>query len=455
MTVTAEFGHFASSLRWRAISPQLQDKVKDHILDTVGVICAGRTDESSKVVEAVAQDHGGSATATVIGRSEGAASHAAAFVNAFHGRIHTFDDTHEAGPTHPGSAVVSAALAAAEINGASGERFLTAVLAGYEVAVRLSDATSPDHYAKGFHTTGTINTFGAGTAAAGAMDLPASDVAHAIALAGEGAAGLRAYQTDGGLSDSALNGARAALWGVVSAQLAAGGLAGPPTLIEGPWGFCRTMAPNADLAALTDRLGEDFRFLATSLKPYASCRFTHGPIKAVLALQERHGIAPEAVRAVEIATFRQSIDVSDKPTITTRTDAILSHQFAVARALTVGTVALDAFDEPELRSPAVHRLAQRVSVTHDPALEKLYPAKWPHRITIRLDDGREVRELSEHPPGSPEDPLDHATVRRKFDTLAAAALGAGKAQNVYAAVRDLESIPNIAELTQHLKAVTG
>src|SRR5205823_7223365 len=140
-----------------------------HLLDTIGVTCAGLTDPQAHAVTSAVQRWGGHPEAAVIGLPVRLPAPKAAFLNALHARIHTFDDTHEAGPSHPGNAVVSAALAAAESAHASGRTLLAALLAGYETATRVSASLGATHYAAGFHSTGTATPFGAAAAAARAF----------------------------------------------------------------------------------------------------------------------------------------------------------------------------------------------------------------------------------------------------------------------------------------------
>ena len=135
MSLVSQLAVFVAELRFEHVPQAVRAKLRHHVLDSLGVICAGRSAPESRAVHAVAAD--------------------AAFVNTFHGRIHTFDDTFEAGPVHPGTCVLSAALAAAEASSAPGRRLLEAILAGYEVSIRVCAAAGPGHYAAGFHPTGT------------------------------------------------------------------------------------------------------------------------------------------------------------------------------------------------------------------------------------------------------------------------------------------------------------
>ena len=464
MSATETLGEFVATLRWNDVDPSLCAKVKAHVLDTLGVMCAGVGTPEGRAAEEVVRRWGGIEEASVVGTSLRVPAPHAAFLNTFHGRIHTFDDTHEAGPLHPGSSVVSAALAAAEAkialggsdaapsgtdgNGVSGADFLAAVLAGYEVSVRVSAALGPAHYAAGFHNTGTCNAFGACAAAARIFGLDGNATAAALGLAGEAAAGLRQYQLDGSMADSALNAARAAQAGIASVEFQRAGLSGPRGILDGEWGVCRVMSSQPDLARLERGLGSSYEFSATAIKPYPSCRFTHGPIDVLLALRRRHAFDPSDVAAVEIATFRESISVSDQPEIRSRLDAILSHQYNAALALIDGRIALDSFDPERIADPALVALAKRVRVVFDGTLDQAYPAKWPHRVSVTLSDGRRFDAQSDHPPGGAESPLTWDQVVDKFTALATPCLGEAPARRIVGLVADLEASADIGQLVR-------
>ena len=439
-------GRWAAGVRWEALGPDLQAKVKHHVLDTLGVMCAGLETPHGLAAQRAVRAWGGSAESPVVGRGWRLPAPHAAFLNAFHARAHTFDDTFEEGLVHPGSAVLSAALACAEAAGASGVEFLAGVAAGYEVAARVAAAVSPSHYQVGFHSTGTCNVFGACAAAGRVLGLDGEHMAEAFGLAGEGAAGLRQYQVDGSMGDTSLDGARAAQTGVVSVQLRTAGLKGPRGILDGPWGFCRVMASHPDLERLDHDLGARYEFAATGLKPFPSCRFTHGPLEALLHLRAQHGIDPRDVEEVTIATFKQSIEVSDKPEIRGRFDAILSHQFTAALALLTGNVTLDGMEDASLANPELRALAGRVHVVHDEELERWYPARCPARVTIRLRDGRRLTALSEDSPGGASHPLSADLVASKFRTLAAPVLGPAQAERMIESVWSLEGVTDLRTL---------
>lgn len=446
MTVSTALAAFVADLEWAAVPERVRTKVGEHILDTVGVMCAGTLAPQSGIVARSLTGAPAARNCSVVGTARRLDPRDAAFANAFNGRIHTFDDTLEAGPVHPGSSVIAAALATAEAIGASGTDLLRGVLAGYEVAARVSLGLGPTHYARGFHSTGTCNAFGAAAAAGGVRRLSAAAVTNALGLAGGMAAGVRQYQIDGSIADSAVNGAHAAMAGVMAADLAAAGLGGPAGILDGRLGIGTLTSSAPDFAAMTGGLGRDYRFLAVALKPYPSCRFTHGPIREVIGLAEAHAIAPARVRSVELATFRQSIEVSDRPRPQTRSDALLSHQHTIAAALHRRRFTLAELGPECVADPSVRALAGRVSVVHDAALEARYPQSWPHRIRLTLDDGAVLQAISENPPGGEDWPLSRAEVLAKFQETAVPALGQSQTQQLGEALLGLAAATHLRTL---------
>jgi 2-methylcitrate dehydratase PrpD len=437
-SATQALGHFVASLDLDAVPPSLVAKAKDHLLDTLGVACAGLSDPDARAVAEVVQRWGGAPEATVIGSSTRLPAPKAAFVNAMHARIHTFDDTHEAGPSHPGNAVVAAALAAAETSHASGRALLAALIAGYEVATRVSATLGSTHYAAGFHSTGTSTPFGAAAAAARALRFDASRTTATLGLAGSTAIGIRQYQDDGSMIDTAFNGARAAEAGVAAAAFAAAGQSGPVGILDGRWGVLNVMQ-GGEPARLTDALGKRWEFEDTHAKPYASCRFTHGPVAALRAAK----LDPDDVDVIEIATFRTSFEVSDRPRPRDRIEAILSHQLAAALAILGRPIVPSELQSPDAR---VRALAARVHVRHDPALDALHPQRWPHRIVVSLRSGERVTLESDHPPAA-----DVAQIRAKFRTLAIPAFGASSTDAIVAIVDDLERTADVQPLVRLLR----
>jgi 2-methylcitrate dehydratase PrpD len=425
---------WSSKLRWTDLPASLQKKAIDHVVDTVGVMFSGIDVEACAGARRAASAWGSGTDATVVGTRLTMPAPTAAFLNALHARIHTYDDTYEPGTLHTGSPVVAAALALAEKHRAGGQTFLAAVVAGYEVATRVAASVSPQHYASGFHNTGTCTVFGAAVAAARVLGFEGEAVAEALGIAGTTAAGLRQHQIDGSMFDSAFHGARGAQSGVMSAQLRSEGVKGPPAILEGPMGFCAVMSPESDLSRLTRGLGNTYEFDKTTIKAYPTCRFVHGPTEAALQLKRQHAIDPGAIERVTIETFRQSMEVSDRPQIKSPFDAVTSHQYSAALALTKDNVELSEIVAGAKGDARALALMQKVRVVHDSELEKDFPRCWPHRVTIDMKDGNRFSTLSEYPPGRVT-PVPSETVDRKFLEQSSRYLGDAGARNALEQLR--------------------
>ncbi|MSP97596.1 MAG: MmgE/PrpD family protein [Betaproteobacteria bacterium] len=440
---------WAATLTWQDLPETLREKALDHVVDTIGVMYSGIEVEACAGARRAAGAWGNAAEATVLGTRSLLPAPSAAFLNALHGRIHTYDDTYEPGTLHTGSSVIAAALALAEKHAIDGRTFLAAVIAGYEVATRVAAAVSPGHYASGFHNTGTCTVFGAAAAAARVLKLDALALAEAFGLAGATAGGLRQHQIDGSMLDSAFHGARAAQSGIMVAQLRAAGVQGPPAILEGPLGFCSVMAPGGDVSRLTQGLGTEYEFAKVTIKPYPTCRFTHGPTEAAIELKRKHQIDPGSIREVTVATFRQSIEVSSRPEITAPFDAVVSHQYSIALALIKEKIELAAITAGAGGDPQVLALMRKVRVVHDDALEQDFPRCWPHRVSIAMNDGQNFSLLSEYPPGRVA-PIPRATVDAKFLGQSSEYLGGKGAQQALEQLRGIERLDNIRTLTAML-----
>jgi len=442
---------FAAQSNWQDLPAALRAKLVDHVVDTVGVMYSGIGMDACAGARAATQDWGAGDEASVFGTGLCLPAPSAAFLNALHARIHTFDDTYEPGTLHTGSPVVSAALALSEKHDVDGATFLSAVIAGYEVSTRVAAAVSPAHYASGFHNTGTCAVFGATAAAARILGLGPAATAEAFGLAGATAAGIRQHQIDGSMLDSAFHGARAAQSGIMVAQMRARGVGGPPAILEGPMGFCTVLSPARDVARLTAGLGREYEFAKTTIKPYPTCRFVHGPVEAALTLKRQHAIDFEAIEEIEVRTFNQSIEVSSRPTLESSFDAVVSHQYAIALMLVHDNVELPAIVGYRDADPRVLALMRKVRVVHDEVLEKDFPRCWPHRVSVRMRGGETHALLSEYPPGRVS-PVPPDAVDDKFIAQASRAMGGDNARE---ALRDLRALDRCSGMRAFARTLAG
>ena len=218
---------------------------KHFIIDGIGVILGGSTTTGSRILRDFVKISAEVHEATAVGREAfGCRASSAALLNGAAGHALDFDDTQLSSAaerifgllTHPTVPPLAASLALGERLGVSGKRLIEAYLVGFEVECKLAEAIHPDHYKKGFHSSGTLGTFGAVASAAKLLDLSADQCAHALAISASMAAGIR---VNFGTMTKPLHVGRAAQNGVLAAELAARGFTGGRDGLDGPWGFLR------------------------------------------------------------------------------------------------------------------------------------------------------------------------------------------------------------------------
>ena len=189
MTLAHDYARFATRLEWAALPAEVQRTALELFADWFANAAAGYASPLTQALRSLAPDSGAAGSALRIGDLRAADPLWATLLNASASHANEFDDSYRAGLYHPGAPVQAAALSAACLAEAPGTELLTAVVAGYEMSLRLAAAINPAHYAV-WHTTGTVGAFGAAAASARALGLTAEQTAGAFGLAGTQAAGL-------------------------------------------------------------------------------------------------------------------------------------------------------------------------------------------------------------------------------------------------------------------------
>ena len=224
----------------------------------------------------------------------------ATFLNVTYGSSFDADDTHVGAMLHPGIAAWSAALATAEHTGTSGRDVLAAVVAGYEVTIRVGLSVQPGHFQRGFQSTGTCDVFGTAAAAGRLLFGNAGDkILAAIGLAGSYSSGVAQFYYSGA-SGKRIQAAHAAQSGVGAALLTHAGFAGPADMIEGSGGFARAYADGFNPALIEDGLGEKFLLMDVLVKSHAAAARVAAGIDAMLALRAQHGFTGDDIASMQL-----------------------------------------------------------------------------------------------------------------------------------------------------------
>ena len=435
-----QFAEYAIKEQASKLPPEVIHHAKRAVIDWYAAFLPGSLVAPATLLEqafADDLDHGNARLAS--GRR--ATLRAAALINGAASHSVEFDDIYRDAGYHPGSPVISAALAAAQAHGATGEQFLRGVIVGYEVSTRIGEAIMPSHY-KYWHTTGTVGSFGAAAAVATILGCDRVQFAHALATVGSFAAGLQqAFRSQA--MTKPLHSGHAADVGAMAAMAAVKGVTGALDILEGEVGFGAAMSVNPDWKKALRGLGTDYNITRMTFKNHGCCGHTFAPIDGVLHLQKTHGLNWRDVKRVRIATYKAGTDIIDNPAPEGAYQAKFSLQYVAAHALVHGSVRLSAFAPERLQDPNVRAVLAKVEVVADPELSKGYPNQRAAHIEVEMDDGRKFAHFQPTRKGDPEMPLSDEALNDKFLELATPVLGDPKSRALLAELWTTERLANV------------
>src|SRR6516164_9866502 len=265
-TASQSFARFCADLDYEALPRVAVDRVKHFFIDYIGIALHASTLDSSRPARTFAAARPIPGGATLLGRPDPVHAAWAALANGMAAHSMELDDTFLPGSIHNESFVFSPTVALAEECGASGKRFLAAVVAGFEVACRVAAALKPAvTNRRGFHPTGTTGALGAAAAAGTLLGLDATQMTVALGVACSQAAGLLEFVTDGAWTKR-FHGGWASHAGMIAAELAQHGITAPPTSIEGKFGYLHAYSGDPLPQALSVGEGEMLAIAQTALK---------------------------------------------------------------------------------------------------------------------------------------------------------------------------------------------
>ena len=440
--VTRVLARRLAALAFEDLPPSVVDRAKACLLDWIGAALCGSNSPTARIALRAVRRIAGRGRATLVGARLTAGAFGAAFYNGAVAAVDEIDDVHQEASLHPGIVVIPAALAMAEGEGASGRRLLTAVVAGYDMAVRVARAAGPSHYAT-WHTTGTCGTFGAAAAAGSILGLDPTTMAMALGLAGTQAAGLWESLNDTATMAKHLHSAKAASSGILAALLAREGLRGSPNILEGPKGFlaAASEASPDDLKRLTANFGRPFLITRNFFKRYACCRAAFEGVDVIERLRETEPGALDAIRQITVTMKPNRLWLIGNTKPATAFDAKFSLPFCMALMAHAGRVAAADFTAANRCDPAIRRLMRKVTLVADPAC----PVK--ARIEIRFR-GKKAPLVAESVCRSPQIP----DVAKKFTETLTPLTPQHRIEELLAVVDRLDRMRSLTELSRLLAA---
>ena len=450
--ITRTLAAFCADLSLADLPTDVVERTPLLLLDLLGSIVRARREAAATppLLDAVHTLGLASGTATVFADDTRYSPAGAALLNGALAHALDFDDTHAAGTLHPGAPVIPAAIAAAEITGASGADVLAAIVAGYETCCRIAVALpAGDHYARGFHPSATCGVFGATAAAGRIFGLDTDAMVSALGIALSQSAGSLQFLADGALTKPFQVG-WAAMAGLSAATLASKGYRGPAEALEGRHGFLQGYAPSPNPSRVIQNLGTDYELMKTGVKPYPSCRYGHAGIDAALALRAEHGLQAEEIDSVTYGLSNAGLLLVGAPIAHKRepqniVDAQFSAPFVLTMALAMGSMDWDSY--AHLYDPAIRAVMLKVDCIHDAEIEAEFPINMSGRVIIHARGTAFSRKVIV-PLGEPSNFLSEEALKAKFLSLAVPILGTEGADALAQAALNLANLPDITALTR-------
>ena len=453
VSLSRQLAHWVAGLQFEDLPPAVVDRAKGVTLHGLAsaLVSYGMPAAKQALQLMQAEEAGGGGVATVLVDGTRLTKAGAAFVNAemilAGGKWDTFRML-----THPGSAILPAGLAAAEVEQATGQEYLVAIAAGYEVMERLAADFIPAVMARGFHAGPVFGIFGAAIAAAKVMRLTAHQIHGAIAQCVNLAAGNLEGARSGGRSLREGAAVRNALLAVAMAKH---GTPGGETVLEGEAGFYHAYTGNnfgklsysfegrtsTQLEHITRNLGTEWTFLETLYRIYSTAGYNIAHIDVTAKLCEEHDIHASDIDRIEtvvnwLETQYPSPAFPDASRNTGPTVGS-THYFSAYGAATRGfpllKIAGDGEDPPE-----VLRLMQRVTLIPSHAQPLFAPT-----VTVFTTDGRSYQRVGT----GKEFIWDFSDEVRRLDGLTAGIpIPAEQFHTLIDACRDLETLTRADQL---------
>jgi 2-methylcitrate dehydratase PrpD len=430
------------TLRWDDVTEDAREVARQGVLDFLGCALAGAAEPPVEILVATVVRPEGSTEATLIGRSERASRLTAALANGTAGHALDFDDTHTSMNGHPSAPVLPALLALAETEDTDGRRLLTALVAGIELECRLGAVLGGRHYDIGFHSTGTIGTFGAAAACAHLLGLDEDGWLRAIGVAGSEAAGLKAAF---GSMAKPLHAGRAASAGMLAALLARGGFTAAADVLETAQGFAATHAGTTPDPSALEKFSGGFLIRATLFKYHAACYLTHAAIEAAQQLRMAYRVEPDAIESVAVTVAPSLLGVCNIPEPRTGLEGKFSLRATTALALLgEDTGAIATYCDAKMREASVVRLRDRIRIEVDrtlsPTRARVAVVAGGRRLEDEADTGVPAADLA----------AQRRRLRAKFDPLAGAVLGPRRAAELAESALAVDRLPSLRDLVRRL-----
>ena len=439
----------------KPLPKHVAEKTKHHLLDTIAAMVSGsRLLPGTKAI-AYAKTLGGAPQALVIGSKIVTNAEQAAHINGMLAHADETDDSHAASLSHPGCAIVPAALAMGEREKSGGTQLLRAVALGYDLCARLNLSLRPYDFRQAGHSTHSFGpSFGAAAAASLLAGLNYDGMRHALSYTAQQCSGISCWMRDEEHIEKAFDfGGMPARNGTAAASMVAAGCTGVEDVFSGERNFfiaydeTRRIGKAPQPQRLIKDLGKVYEIMNTNIKRWSVGSPIQAPLDGLLELIREHGVKAADVDKLTIRVAHQAANTTDNRNMP---DICMQHMCAVM--LIDGIVTFkSSHDEKRMYDKRVLDLRKRITLYGDDALTAALPSR-QGIVELKLKNGKTLRNHVKAVLGTAQNPMTRAQVDEKCYHLMAPILGASRSRKLCDAVWSLEKVGNVSKLRSLLTA---
>ena len=439
----------------KPLPKHVAEKTKHHLLDTIAAMVSGsRLLPGTKAI-AYAKTLGGAPQSLVIGSKIITNAEQAAHINGMLAHADETDDSHAASLSHPGCAIVPAALAMGEREKSGGTHLLRAVALGYDLCARLNLSLHPYDFRQAGHSTHSFGpSFGAAAAASLLAGLNYDGMRHALSYTAQQCSGISCWMRDEEHIEKAFDfGGMPARNGTAAASMVASGFTAVEDVFSGERNFfiaydeTRRIGKAPQPQRLIKDLGKVYEIMNTNIKRWSVGSPIQAPLDGLLELIREHGVKAADVDKLTIRVAHQAANTTDNRNMP---DICMQHMCAVM--LIDGIVTFkSSHDEKRMYDKRVLDLRKRITLYGDDALTAALPSR-QGIVELKLKNGKTLRNHVKAVLGTAQNPMTRAQVDEKCYHLMAPILGASRSRKLCDAVWSLEKVGNVTKLRSLLTA---
>ena len=432
LKVGKELADYIVELSYDDLSSEVIHQTSRVILDSLATMYMGTRKEDAGGIITFLEWNNASPDCTVIGTSLKTSVSWAAWANAAYAQVHDCNDGHReaaalGGSPHPGRVAIPTALALGEKLHLSGKEIITAIVVGYDVATKLRGMNSPP----------PTSAYCTASIAGKLIGLDADEVRFALGIAGYNSP--RNYPRTMGLDTNFLSYGYQAKIGIEAAYLAKEGFNGPKL---------------GDDSRISTRfksrgLGEKFEVMNVYIKPYPTCRMTHGAIEALLKMKQKTEITIENVKEIKISQLTYGMYIADEKVgpDSYYKNCQFNLPYIAACAIADGMVTEAQFTKERIADPLLHELVEKVKVCPDEDLDSVYPdRRRPTIVEVILTDDSSHKMQIDHPWGDPKNPLTDEQLLDKFLDWSIPSIEHEQGRTIWKELQRLDRVDDISEL---------